>query len=74
MPSFRADGRPAGPGQGLPAFTSHCLPHPTEAKRGCLNLPFGRVAKVSGRGCAGWARAAGVNSTGKQANLGAHAP
>eukprot|EP00983_Pelagomonas_calceolata_P019356 608030-Pelagomonas_calceolata.AAC.3 len=32
------------------------------------------IKVVPGGVCAGWARAAGVNLSGKQANLGAHAP
>eukprot|EP00983_Pelagomonas_calceolata_P061559 1146874-Pelagomonas_calceolata.AAC.1 len=48
--------------------------HGPLALQGCQAVSFGRVTKFPGWGCAGWARAAGVKLTGKQENLGAHAP
>eukprot|EP00983_Pelagomonas_calceolata_P087462 1156961-Pelagomonas_calceolata.AAC.11 len=43
-------------------------------RRTALMVMLGLHAKFQSRGYAGWGRAAGVKLTGKQANLGAHAP
>eukprot|EP00983_Pelagomonas_calceolata_P065428 1148585-Pelagomonas_calceolata.AAC.1 len=50
------------------------LPTPPDTA-GLQALMFGKITKVSGwGGCALWAGAADVNSTERQADLGAHTP
>eukprot|EP00983_Pelagomonas_calceolata_P063741 1147855-Pelagomonas_calceolata.AAC.2 len=73
MPSLSADGVLAGSGPKLPAeLNANFSAAPATAShrpltlQGCLNNLFGRLANCSGRGCAGWARAAGVNSAARR--------
>eukprot|EP00983_Pelagomonas_calceolata_P051964 1142642-Pelagomonas_calceolata.AAC.8 len=81
MLTFRADGRLADSGQALPSkiIQQICTvpataSHTPLTLQGCLNCSLGGWPKLQVKGCAGWAWMAGVSSTRKQANLGAHAP